>query len=211
MSKKLKIKVCGMKNPANISSISLLGIDYMGFIFVKDSPRYISKIPEINLPDFISIKKVAVVKDLKLDEIKNILEGNSINVIQLHGNESPEFCNDLKKCFHGEIFKAFGVNDDTDFTEMEVYMESCTYFLFDTKVGKNSGGTGKKFNWEVLDNYKLNLPFFLAGGISAGDAIDIRKIKHEKFCGLDLNSGFEIKPGLKDSDKLKEFLQDLKQ
>lgn len=205
----MKIKVCGMRDADNISELIKLKPDYMGFIFYAKSKRFISSFPEVEIPS--EIKKVGVFVNEDVDTVIEIVEENNLETIQLHGNESPEYCEELKVLMirDVEIFKAFSVDDDFDFSKTEPYQKVCDYLLFDTK-GKEYGGNGVKFNWQVLDNYNGTTPFLLSGGISRVDASEIKNISHKAFAGIDINSGFEIEPALKNITNIKEFKQNLK-
>ena len=197
-----------MRDTDNISELIKLKPDYIGFIFYGKSKRFVTNFPEIEIPS--EIKKVGVFVNEAIDTIIEIAEENKLEAIQLHGNESPQYCEELKTLLikKVEIFKAFSVDDDFDFSKTEAYQKVCDYLLFDTK-GKNYGGNGVKFNWRVLDSYKGITPFLLSGGISKIDVSEIKKISHEAFVGIDINSGFEIEPALKNIDDIKEFKQNL--
>ena len=197
-----------MRGAENISELIKLNPDYMGFIFYEKSKRFVSTFPEVEIPS--EIKKVGVFVNETIDEVIEIAEEHGLGAIQLHGNESPEYCEELKVLMirEVEIFKAFSVDDDFDFSITEAYQKMCDYLLFDTK-GKEYGGNGVKFNWQVLDNYKGETPFLLSGGISKVDASEIRNISHKAFAGIDINSGFEIEPALKNIANIKEFKQNL--
>ena len=153
-----------MRDAENISELIKLKPDYMGFIFYEKSKRFVSNFPEIEIPS--EIKKVGVFVNETIDEVIEIAEEYELGAIQLHGNESPEYCEELKVLMirDVEIFKAFSVDDSFDFSITEAYQKMCDYLLFDTK-GKEYGGNGVKFNWQVLDSYKGETPFLLSGGI----------------------------------------------
>jgi phosphoribosylanthranilate isomerase len=201
----MKIKVCGMRDRENIQSLLALKPDFIGFIFYKKSKRFVADIPKINFPK--EIKKVGVFVNEPIDEIFKILEKHQLDCVQLHGEETPEYCKEMKTK-NIEILKAFSINEDFDFSKTASYQKVCDYFLFDTK-GKEYGGNGVKFNWEILKEYKGKTPFLLSGGISKTDAIEINKIKIKSFVGVDINSGFELKPALKNIEDIKEFKQNL--
>ncbi|MDV7185810.1 phosphoribosylanthranilate isomerase [Lutibacter sp. TH_r2] len=204
----MKIKVCGMRDAENISELVKLKPDYMGFIFYGKSKRFVSDFPQVEIPS--EIKKVGVFVNESFDEVIEIVEKNKLDAIQLHGNESPDYCEELKVLMIRpvEIFKAFSVDDNFDFSKTLAYQKCCDYLLFDTK-GKEYGGNGVKFNWQVLDNYKGETPFLLSGGIAKVDAAEIKNISHKAFAGIDINSGFEIEPALKNIKDIKEFKQNL--
>ncbi|WP_298368058.1 phosphoribosylanthranilate isomerase [uncultured Lutibacter sp.] len=204
----MKIKVCGMRDAENISELIKLEPDYIGFIFYSKSKRFVTNFPKIEIPS--KIKKVGVFVNESIDEVIEIAEENKLEAIQLHGKESPEYVEELRVLLirEVEIFKAFSLDENFDFTKTEAYQKVCDYLLFDTK-GKDYGGNGVKFNWQVLDNYNGETPFLLSGGISKVDAEEIKKISHSAFAGVDINSGFEIKPALKNIANIKEFKQNL--
>jgi len=189
-----------MKYPENILEVSQLLPDYLGFIFWEKSSRYfdgeIPKIPE-------SIKKVGVFVDATSEEIISKIKKYDLNVIQLHGNENPEFCRNLKM-ENIEIIKVFSVNDDFNFSVLEPFENACDYFLFDTK-GKLPGGNGITFNWQILQKYKSTKPFFLSGGIGIEEIENIKK-SNLPIYAIDVNSKFEIETGLKNIEKLKQLV-----
>lgn len=193
-----------MKYQDNINSLSDLMPDYMGFIFYPPSKRFIGLDFQKSDLDRIpaEINKTAVFVNAQLHEVIEFSNLYGMKTIQLHGNESPEFCLDLKnKGF--TVFKAFGIDEHFDFSVLTPYTESVDYFLFDTK-SSGHGGSGIKFNWELLQNYKLNKPFILSGGLGLENLEEVKQLKHSHFYGVDLNSRFETEPGLKDLSKLKK-------
>jgi len=210
----MKIKVCGMRNPENVSSLLALKPDFVGFIFYNKSKRFVADFPQVKFPS--SIKKVGVFVNENVEVILEKVKKHRLDVVQLHGNETAEFCIKLKlrhselnsKSQAIEIIKAFSIDKHFDFSSTVEYERSCNYFLFDTK-GANYGGNGIKFNWEILQKYKGKVPFLLSGGISKNDVAKIKKIKHSAFKGVDINSGFEIKPALKNIKEIKEFKNNL--
>ena len=135
--------------------------------------------------------------------------GWDLEVIQLHGKESPEFCKQLKQAGF-IVIKAFSVDELFDFITLKAFIGSCDLFLFDTK-SLLPGGTGKKFNWQLLNNYQLDIPFFLSGGIGPDDLNVIRELSHPQLFGIDINSGFEVSPALKDIEKVGIFISKIRQ
>ncbi|MEO0571608.1 MAG: phosphoribosylanthranilate isomerase [Bacteroidota bacterium] len=198
----MKLKVCGMShNPVEVEALEP---DYMGFIFWEKSPRYLEGvIPSISR----RIKKVGVFVNASAEEILQKVTRYGLQMVQLHGKETPELCNHLRKLGLG-VIKVFGVGETFDFSVLEPYEKACDYYLFDTK-GKLPGGNGYVFDWEVLENYPSTKPFFLSGGIGMENIDDILTFLYRpesKYChAIDINSRFEIKPGLKDIGLLKEF------
>ena len=191
----MKLKICGMKYSQNILEISELLPDYLGFIFYEKSSRFFDgEIPEIPK----SIKKVGVFVNVSFEEIISKITKYNLDLIQLHGNESPEFCQNLKN-ENIEIIKVFSVDDDFDFEVLNDFETVCDYFLLDTK-GKLPGGNGVTFNWEILKKYKSKKSLFLSGGIGIEEIKMLQShISTSKLpiYAIDINSKFEIEPGLK--------------
>lgn len=206
----LKIKVCGMRNPENISGVVVALPDYLGFIFYPESKRFVGFEPTAKVlavvPD--SVKKVGVFVDETPEKVLEIVQNWKLDVVQLHGNESPEYCQQIKNSGI-TVFKAFSVDELFDFATLKAYSGVCDYFLFDTK-GQLPGGTGQKFNWQLLENYKGDVPFFLSGGIGADDLEAILDFRHPQLFGIDINSGFEISPAMKDVEKVKNFISEIR-
>jgi phosphoribosylanthranilate isomerase len=210
--KSLKLKICGMKHPENISEVAKLQPDYMGFIFYEKTPRYFeAKMPEISS----AIKKTGVFVDAEINIILDKIKEHDLNAIQLHGEESAAFCAELKTLLietEVEIIKVFSIKDDFDFERLKEYETVVDFFLFDTK-GKNKGGNGITFNWEVLKDYRSKKPFFLSGGIGAEEVEAIQKLQayfeengeENLLYAIDVNSKFEEEAGCKNVEKLKEF------
>ena len=204
----MKLKVCGMKYQDNIREVAALQPDYLGFIFHEKSLRnFENKIPK--LPD--TLKKVGVFVDEKIEFICGQMEKHKLDVIQLHGHESPEMCR-LLKSTKAEVVKVFSIKNEFDFSILTHYEEVCDFFLFDTK-GKLPGGNGYTFDWNVLRNYPSTKPFFLSGGIGLDQINNIKEFQKNtasKYCfAIDVNSKFEIEPGLKNIEKLKELKSQL--
>lgn len=200
----LIIKVCGMREAQNISDLSRLDIDWMGMIFWPGSKRYVSS-PPACLPQ--RLKKVGVFVDASLDDIRQHVSDYQLDIIQLHGQETPAFLEALKPL---ALIKAFNIADASDLEKTKAYEGIADYFLFDTK-GKIVGGNGEKFDWTVLTAYEGSTPFLLSGGIGPEDALKVKKFHHPKCIGIDLNSRFEISPGLKDIDQLQTFIKHMRQ
>ena len=204
----LLIKVCGMKFPENIAAVSALHPDFMGFIFYPKSPRYAEPLDNAALnalPE--SIKKIGVFVNENLENILTFVYKYKLDGVQLHGTELVQMCKELRKTGL-MVIKAFPIAEAYNFKVTKPYEGVCDYFLFDTKTDAY-GGSGLKFNWKMLDEYKGETSFLLSGGIAADDAEAILKIKHPKFAGIDLNSKFEVKPGLKDVALLRNFIDQL--
>lgn len=202
----IKIKICGMRDPANISEVARLKPEYMGFILYRHSPRFIE--PEAAeklkflIPD--SIIKVGVIVN---EPIKDAIRlAGSFDILQLHGNEDAGYCKRLSG--FSKIIKAFRIRNQLP-SNLTDYQPYCSMFLFDS-AGTAYGGTGLKFDHRILEDYDLNTKFILAGGISPGDYRTIKSLKKESFEGIDLNSRFEIMPGIKDTNMLEKFMNKIR-
>ncbi len=202
----MKLKVCGMKYPDNMLEVGTLLPDYMGFIFWEKSARFFDgSIP--TLPD--SIKKVGVFVNENIENILDKIEKYNLQAVQLHGKESVEFCLNLKTQLASsiEIIKVFSVADDFDFAALAPFENVCDYFLFDTK-GKLPGGNGTTFDWKVLEKYPSKKPFFLSGGIGLDEMDAVNEILKTNLpvYAIDVNSKFEIEPGLKNTEALQQCI-----
>lgn len=200
------IKVCGMRDANNIREVAKLDIDLMGFIFYPKSPRYflLDKGSELSLRS-LPLKKVGVFVNASMDEIQTTAIRLNLNYLQLHGNESPEDCRTLYQLGF-LLIKAFSIASVADLHQTEAYEGCADYFLFDTKCS-GFGGSGRQFDWSLLSAYKGRTPFLLSGGITPSSAEAILQFKHPAFAGIDLNSGFETSPAMKNVQQLKEFVE----
>ncbi len=200
----ISVKVCGMRDAENIREVEALGIDLMGFIFWPKSSRYVSERPAY-MPQ--TAKRVGVFVNEDIKQVKRIAEEYSLDVIQLHGSESPDYIRQLGSVCGDTIatVKAFNIATAADLDATKSYEGIVDYFLFDTKT-PIPGGSGVQFDWSLLADYVGQTPFLLSGGIGPDDAERVCAFSHPKCIGIDLNSRFEISPGLKDVEKLKKFL-----
>jgi phosphoribosylanthranilate isomerase len=210
----MNIKVCGITQFKQLQQLEALNIDYAGLIFYKDSPRYMGdKISgkEIKQADF-DIKKVGVFVNPSYSELLDAIDEYGLDIVQLHGNETPEMCEELSA--EVEVIKAFRIAGDQsiDIDEMVMpYDAACDFYLFDTGGLKESfGGTGQQFDWNILKKAKIEKPFFLSGGIGPDDAPKVKAFKHPDFFSIDVNSKFETAPGVKDMAAILKFLQGFK-
>ncbi|MCH2046334.1 MAG: phosphoribosylanthranilate isomerase [Saprospiraceae bacterium] len=201
----MKIKVCGMRELENIQAASNLDIDYLGFIFYPKSKRYISRIPQIRLGP--STQRVGVFVNHPLEKVVALATENALTTLQLHGSETIAYCQALKHQGF-QLIKAFHVNEDFDFYSTLAYESVCDFFLFDTK-GKQLGGNGYAFDWNLLEQYQGNTAFFLSGGISLEDVDRLRALNLKQLYGVDLNSRFETILGVKNIQLLESFIQQL--
>jgi phosphoribosylanthranilate isomerase len=205
----MKIKVCGMRQRENIEELVRLNPDFIGFIFHSASKRFIGDQIAEYIIDIIpdNILKVGVFVDEPFELLLEKYRLNNLDVLQLHGNERSEYCLQLQK-MGITVIKAFKLTDDFNFEDLKPYETCCDYFLFDT-AGKTVGGTGIKFDWGLINKYKGSKPFFLSGGIRSSDLQAISNISHPNLMGIDVNSGFETAPAMKDISKLSTFIRDL--
>ena len=202
----MKLKVCGMKSENNISEISKLNPDFMGFIFWPKSKRFFNE-KSIRISN--KINKVGVFVNQDYDFIIDKINNFELDFVQLHGEEDYQFCKKIKtQC---KLIKVFNIGSDFDFEILNSFESICDYFLFDTK-GDSYGGNGIKFDWKLLKKYPSKKPFLLSGGIDLKDFTEILKIKELKIplVGIDINSKFEFEPGLKNIKKVEELLKKMK-
>lgn len=223
----MKIKVCGMRDADNIQQVTALGVNMIGLIFWSKSPRYVqsvstnagiipdlknSNITELDNPD---VSYVGVFVDEMPQNIVTHAYNYKLDYIQLHGDESTVYIDNLKKTLipdilpNVKIIKALSIKEAADIQKWKTYEGHVDMFLFDTKSSQSVGGTGKHFDWSLLDLYDGEIPFLLSGGIGPDDAESVKSIDHPMCIGIDLNSRFEKSPGMKDVDKLKTFLKAL--
>jgi phosphoribosylanthranilate isomerase len=200
----VRLKICGLRD--NIEEVAALQPDYVGFIFYPKSPRYVGenfKMPALDK----EIKKVGVFVNEPIERVVEIVIKYDLQYAQLHGTEATEECQTIRDKGIG-IIKAFAMDEHFDFRQLEQYESTIDYFLFDTKT-KGFGGSGRSFNWHLLKEYSMNNAYFLSGGISLGNTAALKSIDLQNIHALDVNSRFEIRPGLKDIEmlqKLKEHL-----
>ncbi len=198
------VKVCGMRDSENIRAVEKTNADLMGFIFHPKSPRFVASLPEY-MPK--KQKRVGVFVNASLEQILAKAQTFSLEYIQLHGDEAPAFCSELKN--RGlKVIRAQRITNADDIIRAESY-NMADLMIFDTKT-ELYGGSGKKFNWQLLENYKGCVPFLLSGGIRSDTFEEIKAFFHPQFAGIDLNSGFEISPALKDVGKLNNFIEKIK-
>ena len=202
------VKVCGMREPGNIEKVAQLGVDMMGFIFYPKSPRFASQSVDRTAADK-NVCRVGVFVNESAGLISDKIHLFDLNAVQLHGNENRELCELLHKQ-NGllKVIKAISVSTAGDILKYKEYVGAVDYFLFDTKC-KTMGGSGQQFDWQVLENYDGAVPFILSGGIGPEDVERIRNFHHPMCIGIDLNSKFEMEPGLKDVEKLNTFLENI--
>ena len=208
----MKIKVCGNTVASQVIELGEIPIDYAGFIFYKSSPRYVGE--KLQLKDMqnlsTKLQKVGVFVNESRDEIMRKIDEYKLDLVQLHGDETPEFCKQISD--HISVIRAFRINEkqiDIDWMVKD-FEEVCDYYLFDKESRSVYGGSGEKFDWNLLHNATIGKEFFLSGGISPSDAPMVKVFEHPFFYGIDVNSRFEISPGIKDLEKLKHFINDIR-
>jgi phosphoribosylanthranilate isomerase len=218
----MKIKVCGLRDPNNIQNILNLGVEYVGFIFYQRSKRHaehetLAKWLTENDHQFSSTARVGIFVNAGMDTILNTVHDYHLDYVQLHGAESPGYCRELQLLWSvstlrkAKIIKAFSVDTDFDFRSTNDYADTCSLFVFDTGGQQTHGGTGVKWDWQKLAEYQGATPFLLSGGIGPDDARRVKLVQHPQLAGVDLNSKFEVEPGIKDIDLLRDFTQSIKQ
>lgn len=229
MNKDLIIKVCGMRDADNINDVSALDINWMGFIFYPKSPRYVRQISSNAgiIPDYSSLKEKATADDagrirrvgVFVDDMpQNIVTrvfNYHLDIVQLHGSESPVMIDNLRRTLDPDIrkgikiMKAISVKSDDDILKCKDFEGHVDYFLFDTKTPLK-GGSGEQFDWSVLQSYDGATPFLLSGGIGPDDARRVRAFSHPRCIGIDVNSKFEKEPAFKDVDLLRKFISEVR-
>ena len=191
-----------MRDAENIREVERLGINMMGFICWPRSPRYVSEV----LAYLPKCERVGVFVNPTFDEIQKRTEAFDFSYIQLHGSESPEFCKEVREKTGCKVIKAISISSEADLALAGQYEGFADLLLFDTKCS-TMGGSGKQFNWDILSDYRNALPFLLSGGIGPEDAERLSEFHHDKCLGFDINSRFEIEPGIKDTEKIKTFIK----
>jgi phosphoribosylanthranilate isomerase len=204
----MKIKVCGIRTKANLAFLEASAVDYIGFIFYAASKRNFGD-GDLDQSDLIACtkKKVGVFVNESLEELEEIGRKFNFDVIQLHGDESPEFCQSVRSLGF-EVWKAFSIGEVLPGHLID-YDQSVDCYLFDTK-GKNYGGNGQHFDWSVLDAYQFSKPFLLSGGVCEEDVKKIVRLGYSQLLGVDINSKFEFAPGVKDEESIERFAKEIR-
>ena len=201
------VKVCGMSDAVNIRLAEQLNIDWMGFIFYPPSPRYVD-----HRPDYLPQRQRRVGVFVNADEafILSRISLFGLQLLQLHGHETPRQCRSLREATGLSVIKAFSVKSAADVAEPRHYEGVADYFLFDTPT-PGVGGSGRSFDHQLLDHYTGTTPFLLSGGLGPDSVSHILALRHPRMAGIDLNSRFETAPGIKSIHRLQQFLQSLGQ
>lgn len=213
----MKIKVCGMRSLENVQQVLDMGVDYVGFIFYDQSKRHaedekLAAWLTENDELFTNTARVGVFVNAGMDTILNTVHDYHLDYVQLHGTESPGYCRELQLLWsvstlrRARIIKAFSVDADFSFQTTNDYADTCSLFVFDTGGQGKHGGTGVKWDWQKLSEFQGTTPFLLSGGIGPDDARRVQLVDHPQMVGVDLNSKFELGPGLKNVDLLRGFI-----
>lgn len=202
----MKLKVCGMREPENIRQLEEeIRPDWMGLIFYSKSPRFVEDSAAEAISD-VTLPKVGVFVNESISFIQDKIDKFGLAAVQLHGSESPEFVRELKLKTDKKLWKVVSVADQIDWDQLRDYVGLVEYFLFDTAT-KGHGGSGRQFDWKVLESYPFEVPFILSGGVDEDSAEELIRFaeKAPQLISIDLNSKFEDAPGLKNIEKLKRF------
>lgn len=200
------IKVCGIKDHQNYTDLVAKGINWIGLNFYNKSKRYVcdpSYFYKNNKAE--NTEHIGVFVNEEIENIKQIKEHYALDYIQLHGGEDVAFCKEVNT--FSKVIKVFSIGQEFDFESLSAF-DFCQMFLFDTQT-PDFGGSGKKFDWTLIKQYKGDTPFLLAGGISLEDVNVIKSIKHPSFIGVDINSKFEDKPGFKNIGLVDNFKKEI--
>ncbi len=210
MKERLKIKICGMTDSGNVREVSSLSPDFMGFIFYPKSARYVGDKPDPALFKAVpkEIIKTAVFVNESFDKVMDISGKHHIDHLQLHGRETPEMC-ELLRSSGKTLIKAIPGDQVNDKSSLKAYEEVCDYLLFDTPVS-TFGGSGRKFDWSLLEDMDVPKPFFLSGGIGPEDGEELLRMNLQKLFAIDVNSRFELEPGIKDVGSLSSFFKKIR-
>jgi phosphoribosylanthranilate isomerase len=209
----MRVKVCGMTQVQQIEHLPSMGVSFAGFIFYPKSPRFVLRhLTTDNIRKQNNINKVGVFVNASVEHVLQMVDECRLHMVQLHGDETPKYCEKIADYI--SVVKAFRISDNDNIEWMiRPYREVCDFFLFDTE-GAGYGGTGKKFNWELLNDTAIGKPFFLSGGIHPDDADKLRTFSEDAVAkdlfAIDINSKFEVTPGVKDLEKVQEFVTELK-
>jgi len=209
----MRVKVCGMTQLEQLDQLGDIGATFAGFIFYPKSPRYVLRhLTTAQIKKENKVNKVGVFVNASIDSVLQMVDECRLHMVQLHGDESPKYCEKIADYI--SVVKAFRLSDNDHIEWMiKPYMGVCDMFLFDTE-GAGYGGTGKKFNWDILEGSVIGKPFFLSGGIQSDDAYKLKIFEQKPVANalfaVDINSKFEISPGVKDMEKIKKFVEEMK-
>ena len=209
----MKLKVCGITEVDQLKQLDALGVDYAGLIFFRQSARYmLDKLQNKDVKKLpLNLEKVGVFVNASEKDIRTQVELYGLDLVQLHGDETPAFCKHISEAV--SVIKAFRITGHSEQNidwMIKPYEDFCDYYLFDTNRKGAYGGTGEKFDWEILQKNKINKPFFLSGGIGLADVEKVKAFHHPFLYAVDINSMVEVEPGIKDMEQVKHFLEQLK-
>ena len=209
----MRVKVCGMTLAEQLEQLGPMGVTFAGFIFYPKSPRYVFKhMTTTQIRKENAVNKVGVFVNAGVEEVLHMVDECRLHMVQLHGDESPKYCEKIAD--YVSVVKAFRLSENDNIEWMiRPYMDVCDMFMFDT-MGAGYGGTGKKFDWGMLKDVTVGKPFFLSGGIEPGDEEQLREFAKlpvaKALFAIDINSRFEVTPGVKDMNKVKAFVDKIK-
>jgi phosphoribosylanthranilate isomerase len=206
----MKLKVCGMTSFDQLQQLQEMGVDFAGLIFYENSKRFVGNKLSDQKSEIrnLKIKKIGVFVNAEIDTLKKEVNEYGLTYVQLHGDESAEFCREVKDFV--DVIKVIRISEQTDLEkELTVFEEACDYLLFDTD-SKQYGGTGKQFNWNRLIQSDVKKPFFLSGGIGLEDVDKVKSFHHGMLYAIDVNSRFETSPGIKNLEQVEVFLEGIK-
>ncbi|MBC9932603.1 phosphoribosylanthranilate isomerase [Chitinophaga qingshengii] len=205
----MRIKVCGITRVADLQGLTNNQVDYAGFIFYEKSPRFAAnKMDARTVRETTGIRKVGVFVNATAEQIRRTVADYALDLVQLHGDETPVFCAAIRETV--PVIKAFRIGNDVSWETLAPYVPATDYFLFDTASVKGYGGTGERFNWELLQQYPFEHPFLLSGGIAPEDVDIIRELQLPALFAVDINSKFEDAPGIKNLQKVKQFVDGMR-
>lgn len=205
----MRIKVCGITRITDLQALVANGVDYAGLIFYEKSPRFAgNKIDARSVRETTRIRKVGVFVNASLEQVQRTIADYALDMVQLHGDETPEFCAALRESI--PVIKAFRIGDNVNWKkDVAPFIPVTDYFLFDTASVKGYGGTGDRFNWELLKTYPFDHPFFLSGGITPDQAAEISNMQLPMLFAADVNSKFEDSPGVKNIALVEQFVKEI--
>jgi phosphoribosylanthranilate isomerase len=204
----MNIKVCGITRKEDLQKLIDFGVHYAGFIFYEKSPRFAgNKLDARTVREVSGIRKTGVFVNSPLEQVQRIISDYGLNLVQLHGDETPAYCEMIRT--QAPVIKAFRIGENINWETLKPYLSVTDYFMFDTDAGKAYGGSGKRFNWELLQTYPYEHPFFLSGGIGLEEAPELKELSMPALFAVDVNSRFETQPGIKDTDKVQLFIKQL--
>lgn len=207
-----EVKICGLSEPKSLHAAIKAGARFIGLVFYPKSPRNVSFNTAYELARLVptGVRTVALFVDPDDELLERVLGGIQIDMVQLHGNESPKRVQEIKDKYHVEIIKAFRIAEESDLCNIEAYESCADWLLFDAKPKNASlpGGTGESFDWSILENRTFKKPWMLSGGLDCDNIRDA--LTHLNPKALDVSSGVESRRGIKDNEKIEKFIKEAK-